>query len=331
LSKASMNTGVREETVDYYYYLRLIKAQHRIRAFQNALRDCVRKGDVVVEIGAGLGTYSFFAAQSGARRVYAIEKERVIQIAAELATKNGLADVVTFVKGDSTEVDLPEKADVLVLEDFSSLFVRRGVEEIVHDALARHLKEDGIVVPQAVSLQVAPVEDAQLWKGCLNLEDENYRLYGLDLSPLRKMMLDSPHVRKIQQQALLAEPTIFKTIDLKRTFSYLFDEVLQVRITRSATMHGLAGWFDLTLTDNFILSNAPTNLESTWGQVFLPFSHPLAVEEGETVTLRLSCARSTRTRDLWWTWQASAASGLADARSFQGIPLGVSNNGPQQY
>lgn len=321
-----MDDSLREETVDYYYYLRLIKAQHRIRAFQNALRACIRKGDVVVEIGAGLGTYSFFAAQSGAKRVYAIEKERVVQVAAELAARNGLADLVTFVKGDSTEVALPEKADVLVLEDFSSLFVRRGVEEIVRDALDRHLKEDGIVVPQAVSLYVAPVDDLQLWKGCLSLEDENYQLYGLDLSPLREMMLDSPHVRKIQPQALLAEPAIFQTIDLKRTSSYLFDEVLRITIARSGTMHGLAGWFDLKLTEGHILSNAPSNLESTWGQVFFPFSSPLQAEEGETVTLRLSCVRSARTQDLWWTWQASAASGLADNRSFQGIPFNIGDN-----
>ena len=89
---------------------------------------------------------------------------------------------------------------------------------------------------------------------------------------------------------------------------------------------GLAGWFDLQLTENHILSNAPSNLESTWGQVFFPFSTPLQAEAGEIVTLRVSCVRSARTRDLWWTWQASAASGLADNRSFQGIPLNIGDN-----
>jgi protein arginine N-methyltransferase 1 len=274
-----------------------------------------------VEIGAGLGTYSFFAAQAGAKRVYGIEKERVVQVAEKLAARNGLTEQVTFVEGYSTEVTLPEKGDVLIMEDFSSLFVRRGVEELMRDALERHLKKDCIVIPQAVSLYVAPVEDAQLWKSCLNLEDENYRLYGLDLGVLREMMLDSPHVRKIQPPALLAEPVPFKTIDLKQTQSYLFDEVLRVKLDRSGTMHGLAAWFDLSLTPSLVLSNAPSNPESTWGQIFFPFSNPLKAEEGETITVRLACARSSRTRDIWWTWQTSAASGLADNRSFQGIAL----------
>ena len=65
---------VKEEGVDYNYYARLLLGKHRIRAFQSALQSAVRPGDVVVEIGAGVGTYSFFAAQSGAKRVYAIEK-----------------------------------------------------------------------------------------------------------------------------------------------------------------------------------------------------------------------------------------------------------------
>src|SRR5688572_21062649 len=273
--------------------------KHRIRAFQSALQSAVRPGDVVVEIGAGLGTYSFFAAQSGAKRVYAIEKERVIQVAEDLAARNGLAEKITFVPGDSTEVELPEKGDLLVLEHFSSLFVRRGIEELMHDALTRHLKEAGRVIPQAVSLFMAPVGDETLWKTCLNLEDDKYQLCGLDLSLLRQMMLDSPHVRAIGPQALLAEPRTFKTINLKQSESYLFDEVLTVKIDRSGTMYGIAGWFDLQLTETLVLSNGPNNPDSTWAQVFFPFSNPLSVTQGETVTLRLSCTRSAHTRDIW--------------------------------
>ena len=312
---------VREEAFDYNYYARLLLGKHRIRAFQSALQSAVRPGDVVVEIGAGLGTYSFFAAQSGAKRVYAIEKERVIHVAEQLAVRNGLAEKITFVPGDSLEIVLPEKGDLLVLEDFSSLFVRRGIEECMHDALKRHLKEAGRVMPQAVSLFMAPVGDETLWKTCLNLEDDNYQLCGLDLSLLRQMMLDSPHVRAIAPQALLAEPRTFKTINLKQSESYLFDQVLAVKIDRSGTMYGIAGWFDLQLTETLVLSNGPSNPASTWAQVFFPFSNPLSVTHGETIVLRLSCTRSADTRDIWWTWQASASSGVADNRSFQGVPL----------
>jgi len=207
---------------------------------------------------------------------------------------------------------------VLVLEDFSSLFLRRDLEEIVRDALDRHLKESGTVVPRAVSLYVAPVGDPSVWNGVLSLEHERYQMYGLDLTVLREMMLGSPHVRVIEPGALLAPPQLFKTIVLKETQSYLFDEVLAFTVAKSGRMYGLAGWFDLTLTDDVRLSNAPGTAGSVWRQVFFPFANPPQVSAGETVGLRLSCTRSAHTRDLWWTWEGSAASGLAYNCSFQG-------------
>ncbi len=51
MKQADISDAVGDETVNYYYYLSLIKAKERIRAFQAALRSSVRNGDVVVEIG----------------------------------------------------------------------------------------------------------------------------------------------------------------------------------------------------------------------------------------------------------------------------------------
>jgi len=324
MNDARLNPVIREETVNYYYYLGLIRAKQRVVAFQHAIRSSVRPGDVVVEIGSGLGTYSFFAASSGARHVYAIERERVIDIAEELAARNGLAQKITFVRSDSTEAVLQEKGDVLIIEDFSSLFLRRGLEELVRDATDRHLKDGAIIIPRAVSLWLAPVGDAALWKALLNLEEDNYHLYGFDWRLLRQMMLESPHVRKVDPGALLAEPRAFKTVDLKQSQPYVFDEICTFETLRSGTMYGLAGWFDLELTSDVFLSNAPTNDESVWRQVFFPFSNPLAVTRGDAVSVRLSCVRSVRTHDIWWTWQTRTASGASSNSSFQGIPLRTS-------
>ena len=101
------DVAVADETVNYYYYLGMIKKAERIQAFQSAIRATVRSSDVVVEIGSGLGTYSFFAALAGAKHVYAIERERVIEVAEELAARNGLAERITFIRADSTETTLP--------------------------------------------------------------------------------------------------------------------------------------------------------------------------------------------------------------------------------
>lgn len=316
----------RDETVDYYYYLSLVSARERIEAFRSAVHTVVQHGDIVVEIGAGLGTYSFFAAQAGAGHVYAIERERVMQVAEELARRNGLAERVTFVRGESTDVVLPAKGDVLIVEDFSSLFVRRSLEETVRDALDRHVREGASIIPHAVSLYLAPVEEASLWAHLVNGQHARGDSYGLDLQLLREILLHSPHVRAVEPDALLAQPRRFKVIELADAQDYLWDEVHSAEITRSGTLHGLVGWFDLHLTPDLLLSNAPGRAESVWRQVFFPFATPLEVRAGETVILRLACARSTRTRDVWWTWQARTASGSSHNSSFEAIPLPPDSN-----
>jgi len=312
-----------DDSVNYYYYLNLIKDQQRIKAFQAAIQETVKPGDVVVELGSGLGTYSFFAARAGARSVYAIEKAGIIRAARQLARLNNLVNRVQFVEGDSTEVSLPERGDLLILENFSSLFIRRRLMEILHDALNRHLKEGGRVIPQKASMFVAPFSEQSVWKECLRLEDTGWELYQLKLGLLRQMMLNSPHVVRAGPGSMLSQPKLFTQIEVSSPGEFLFDVILTFRIERPGMLHGLLGWFDLQIAQGICLTNAPWNSDSTWGQVAFPLNEPRRVEEGEEITARLSCQRGTERDDLWYAWQCATRSGVSESSSLQGLPFHV--------
>ena len=95
-------------------YGEMIADRVRIAAYVQALRQAVRPGAVVVDIGTGPGIMAVLACQLGASRVYAIESDEIIQVARAIAAANGCADRIEFIEDLSTKVTLPVRADVIV-------------------------------------------------------------------------------------------------------------------------------------------------------------------------------------------------------------------------
>src|SRR5262249_38747512 len=91
-------------------------ALDRVRntAYHRALRRAGRPDSVVLDVGAGTGIHGLMAARLGARRVYLVEPEDVIAIAAEIAADNGLQDVVRCIQGRIGDIALPEPVDIVV-------------------------------------------------------------------------------------------------------------------------------------------------------------------------------------------------------------------------
>lgn len=91
--------------------------ERRTLAFQNAIKNTVRSGDIVVDMGTGSGILAMFAAKAGARRVYAVEFDvKNINTLKETFEKNGVGEIIQVLEGDVTQVTLPEKVDVIVGE-----------------------------------------------------------------------------------------------------------------------------------------------------------------------------------------------------------------------
>ena len=89
----------------------------RSRAFQTAIRAVVRQDDVVLDAGAGSGILSFFAAQAGAKKVYAVEVDSLLASCLEHSVRaNNLSHVIEVIQGDIHSAELPESADVFICE-----------------------------------------------------------------------------------------------------------------------------------------------------------------------------------------------------------------------
>src|SRR5689334_13589718 len=112
-----------------YFDERNILSQHRslledsvrTEAFASAIAAVVRPGDVVLDLGSGSGVLAILACRAGARKVFAVEQGHIADVAAMLIANNGCADRVDVLHARSQDVELSERANVLVTETLGNL------------------------------------------------------------------------------------------------------------------------------------------------------------------------------------------------------------------
>lgn len=107
----------------------------RTSTYQRAILDnsIDFAGKVVLDVGAGSGILSFFAAQAGARKVYAVEASSMAQHAKTLVENNHLIDRIVVVPGKIEEITLPEQVDVIISEPMGyMLYNERMLESYIH-------------------------------------------------------------------------------------------------------------------------------------------------------------------------------------------------------
>ena len=222
---------------------------------QNMLQDRVRtgtyftailehraafEGAIVMDVGAGSGVLSCFAALAGARRVYAVEASDMADHCARLVASDArLRDVVKVIKGrvesEATRREILEDLskgvsksqltdsrvfDVLVSEPMGTMLLNERMIESFLIARDVFLKpRGGAMFPRAARMHCAPYEDAALrdeienkaafWT-CASAKD----FYGIDVSVLgdaaRKAVFAQPVVDAFDPAILLAPPATFE-------------------------------------------------------------------------------------------------------------------------
>lgn len=138
-------------------HVAMLNDRARVAGFLVGIREVVRPGDVVLDLGTGIGVFAIAAAQAGARHVYAVEAGAIGRLARANFAANGLADRITLIQGWSSQVRLPERADVLISEMVGNEPTHDYMLEVMRDARARLLKPDARMVPGRVRICGLPV------------------------------------------------------------------------------------------------------------------------------------------------------------------------------
>ena len=113
----------------------------------------------MLDVGCGTGILAIWAAQAGARKVYAVEATGVSRHAQAMVDAHGLQDVVTVIKGKMEEVELPEKVDVIVSEWMGYFLLRESMAESVIRARDQWLAPGGVMYPSTSRIFVSELYD----------------------------------------------------------------------------------------------------------------------------------------------------------------------------
>lgn len=262
----------------------MIADRARFGGYAEAIRRAVRPGDVVVDVGCGPGIFAMLACRAGAKKVYAIDSGDVLYFARQLAAANGFTDRVVFLHGDSRQMQLPERANVVVSDIRGALPLFAEALPSIEDARDRFLVHGGILIPQRDTMYAAILETPEYygrrtvpWKSA----------DGLDLSSALPSVLNGVYKVRSQRGQLLAEPQVFYTLDYTRRFVSRASADLRFRATRSGIGHGVTAWFETQLFEDVGFSTAPGSLGTVYGQGFLPWLEPVPLQEGQQVEVAL--------------------------------------------
>ena len=206
----------------------------RTLAFKRAIKNTVQKGDVVVEMGAGSGVLSMFAADAGASKVYAVELDATNINSLKSSIKvNGYEGIIVVIEGDATKVNLPERVDVIICEMIATGLVGELQIPAMNNALRFAKKNTRVVLKE--------------YHIALELVSERDLFYGKQFNVIRYEFPDKRSLKSLP----LTERIIIRKVDFsEKNTKTLLNENVVLKASQSGVANGIRLSSDTLFADN---------------------------------------------------------------------------------
>jgi protein arginine N-methyltransferase 1 len=285
----------------------------RISALDHAIRETVRLGHVVLDLGCGTGILGLMACRAGASRVYSIEEGGMVELARSICEANGYGDRVTFIQSHSSRTALPERVDVVVADQIGRFGFEAGLLQLYPDACERFLKPGGVLIPSWLEMLVAPIECPEVWE---RPQFWTTTPANFNYEPARTVAFNTGYPFKYKPEHLLGKPAVGASLDTATRLQGPVRIDVSLSTTRSGTLHGIGGWFSARLSKNVTMTNSPIAKDPIARMnVFFPIDKPTQVVEGQCIDLRMTILPN----DLVVSWNvriAATPDGIGGSATF---------------
>lgn len=299
-------------SADYYFnsyahmgiHEEMLKDSVRTYAYQRAILQNAHlfKDKVVLDVGAGTGILSMFAAKAGAKQVIAIECSEIVHMARKIVAQNKLDHKITFIQAKCEEAVLPvDKVDIIISEWMGYFLLYESMLDTVIFARDKWLIEGGLIFPDKASMYIAGLEDGEY-------KDEKLgywqNVYGFDYTCCKQSVIEEPLVDVVNGNAVNTNACKILDLDLNtctvKDVDFAADFTLKVN--RDDFVHGLVVWFDIDFDcchKKISFTTSPLETATHWKQTVFYLEEDLIVNEDEAITGMIAVKKSAKNpRDL---------------------------------
>lgn len=282
----------------------MLKDTVRTRTYQRAIEDNPEdfKDKIVLDLGAGTGILSIFAAKAGAKHVYAIEFAEIALFAKEIIKQNGLEDKITVIKGKMEDIELPvPKVDIIISEWMGYFLLYESMLDSVLFARDKYLVEGGKMLPDRAELFIAAIEDGSYKSSKKSFWND---VYGVDMSCLTPTVMKEPLVDTVDPNMIMSNECKVLSLDLVkcRKEDVEFSNQYSLHMRYTDRVHGLVAYFETpfsNLTRPILLSTSPWKKYTHWKQTVFYLEHDLDVRQGDVLYGSIATRKSkTNFREL---------------------------------
>jgi hypothetical protein len=276
-------------------HIAMLEDPVRKAAFQQAVRETVREGDVVLDLGTGSGILAITAAQAGARKIYAVEPAGMVHLAQQIAERNGVADRIEFIRGWSSQLELPEQADVLLTDIVGNEALDMRIWETVQDVRRRLMKDSPRLVPGRLTsfATLTRIPDKVLDKHRVTQHHlaRWKEMFGIDFGPMaesesRRSIGFYERPETVQTWDFLSNPSELYQVDLQQDMTGPLERRCALTADRTGEANGVVVHFEAQLGPNTTLSTAPWLgcARSHWYTAVWALPEPVKVTAGQDLS-----------------------------------------------